>query len=166
MKWYLKLILALTLLALLAGTAGMVYVVRAKFAANDYNTQVTLAINAAMMVNAQETHTDAENAIIAETENGRFVIVPENYRTLTFYLKVQAVMPVYAHVGEDAPLKISICGESIIYAEPADNGDGAYLRFVSGDDSFTMHVRDVELWDELIRTCEYGTTRGMNIPLP
>ena len=166
MKWYLKLILACTLLALMAGAAGMIYVVRAKFVTNDYNTQLSLAFNAAMMVNAHETYTDAANAVIAETENGRFVVDPENYRTLSFYLKVQAAMPLFERVDEDAPLKISICGESIIYAEPSSDGNGATLHFESGGKKFVMHVSDPELWEELIHTCERGTGRAENIPLP
>ena len=165
MKWYLKLILACTLLALLAGTVGMVYVVRAKFATNDYLTQLSLAFNAAMLVNAHETYTDDAQAVIAETENGRFVIEPENYRTLSFYLKVQAAMPLFERVDENAPLKISICGESMIYAEPASGGNGANLRFESGGKKTTMHVSDSYLWEELIRTCERGTSRAENILL-
>lgn len=165
MKWYVKLILGLALLAFIAGIFGMIYVVHAKFVINDYNTQISLAFNAAMLVNAQETYTDEAQAVIAETENGRFVIAPENYRSLSYFLKTSASVPVFKKVGSDVPLKISICGESTVYIKPDADGQGAYLRYSANGESFTMHVGCTDFWSDLIRVCEVGTYLTDNIPL-
>ena len=68
-------ILAFSALFLFIG--GMVYVVKAKYALNDYTMQVGFGFNAAMMVNAEETHMDADKAVIAQYEGKRVVIVDD-----------------------------------------------------------------------------------------
>ena len=154
---------AFTTLTVFVG--GLVYVVKAKYALNDYTMQVGLGFNAAMLVNAQETLTDEDSAVIAEYEGRRMVIAPENYRAVQSCLLRQAAMPPFGRVKREGALYISLCGEAEIYVQPDDDGEGFTAEWVSGDDRFVMHAAGGNHWQRLLDLCMKGTTKTPNIEL-
>ena len=87
MKWYVKALIIAAVTTLVIYIGGMIYVVRAKYSMNDYVVHLGAAFNAATIVNATETYTDEERAVIAEYEGRRAVIIPENYKPLQSYLR-------------------------------------------------------------------------------
>jgi len=151
--------------ALLALMVGMVYVVRAKYALNDYTMQVGLGFNAAMMVNAQETLTDESSAVIAEYEDRRVVIAPENYRAVQSCLLRQAAMPPFGRVRREGALHISVCGTSEMYVQPDDDGEGFTVEWRSGDERYVMHASGGGHWQRLLTLCLEGSTQTKNIEL-
>lgn len=164
MKWYLKLIIMLAVSTLVFYIGSMVYLVKAKYAMNEYVVQLGLAFNAATMVNAEETYTDDARAVIAEYAGERSVIVPENYKLLSSYLKWSHAMPPLAFVDKEEALRITICADSRLYIEGDDDGQGATVRFETGEDRFTMHVASVDLWEKILTLCLEGG-KTPNIPL-
>lgn len=165
MKWYTKLVLWLVILAFVGVIGGMIYVVSAKYTMNDYDVQVAAVFNAAMLVNATETYTDPEHAVIAEYEGKSTVIAPENYRIVANYLSVNAAPPLFASVDRERALSIRVCGETDFYVVPDRNGDGATLCMEGKTQTFVMHVRGSELWEKLKGVCLEGTAKHPNLSL-
>lgn len=165
MKWYWKLLLTVCALTMALYIAGMIYAVRAKLAMNDYIIQLSMAFNAATMVNAKETYTDPDRAIIAEYGGERCVVVPENYRQLSGYLTWNHAMPPFGSVDEEEALHVSICGGSDLYIEGDEDGQGAMVLFESAGKRFTMHIASVDLWDKILKACMEGSYKAENIPL-
>lgn len=161
----LRSVVALALAALIALIGGMIYVVRAKYALNDYTMQIGLQLNAAMLVNAHQTHTDEENAVIAEHEGQRAVIAPENYRALQACLLRQAAMPFMGRVEHEGALHISVCGASDLYVQPDEDGEGFTVEFDTGAKRYVMHASGGSHWQRLVRLCLEGSTKTPNIPL-
>lgn len=151
--------------ALFALMGGMVYVVRAKYALNDYTMQVGLGFNAAMMVNAQQTLTDEGSAVIAEYEGRRVVIAPENYRAVQSCLLRQAAMPPFGRVRREGALRISVCGTSEMFVQPDDDGEGFTVDWRSGDERYTMHASGGGHWQRLLTLCLEGSAQAKNIEL-
>lgn len=151
--------------ALFLFIGGMVYVVRAKYALNDYTMQVGFGFNAAMMVNAEETYTDAEKAVIAQYEGKRAVIVPENYKAIQSCLLRQAAMPIFGRVKHEGALRITLCGETEVYVQPDQDGEGFTAEWISGDEYFVMHAAGGNHWQRLLTLCLEGTAKTPNIPL-
>jgi len=151
--------------ALFALMVGMVYVVKAKYALNDYTMQVGLGFNAAMMVNAEETHTDEDKAVIAEYEGKRVVIAPENYRAVQSCLLRQAAMPPFGRVRREGALHISVCGMSEMYVQPDDDGEGFTVEWRSGDERYVMHASGGSHWQRMLKLCLEGSTQMKNIEL-
>ena len=112
MKWYTKLLVLLAIGTLIFVIGGMTYVVKAKYSMNDYAVQLGAAFNAANIVNATETHTDAQQAVIASHNGQQSVIVPENYKALSSYLRRDHAMPLIGRVQKETALHISICAGS------------------------------------------------------
>lgn len=156
-------VVALFSLALLI--SGMIYVVYAKYQLNDYNTELSMAFNAAMLVNAQTTYTDAEHAVIASYGDARVLVAPENYRFVQNYFKRQAVaIPISLRAFEDA-LVLTFCGESALFAVPDADLQGATVRFQSSNKHYTMHVSSPDLWEKMLDACLTGTNQVPNIAL-
>lgn len=154
---------AAALLVVLIG--GMAYVVKAKYAINDYNKQMTFAFNAAMMVNAEETFTDDARAVIAEYGGQRVVIAPENYKALQTCLQRQAAMPPFGSVQEEGALKITFCGDSVLLARPDADKDGFLVEWKTGEDRFVMQTRGGNHWERLVSLCMKGRSSVPNIIL-
>lgn len=165
MKWYTKLLVALGVGTLIFVIVGFVYIVRAKYSMNEYAVQVGAAFNAATIVNATETHTDEQQAVIATYNGKSSVIVPENYKALQSYLRRDHAMPFWAHVNESKALHVSICGRSHLYIVGDKDGQGAMIRFETAGKTFTMHVRGGDLWDKIVKVCMDGTSKNANLPL-
>ncbi|MBE5779128.1 MAG: hypothetical protein E7331_07340 [Clostridiales bacterium] len=165
MKWYTKLFVLLAVGTLLFVIVGMIYLVNAKYRMNDYTVELGLAFNAATYVNATETFTDEENAVIAEFNGKRSVIVPENYKSLQSYLRRDHAMPFLAFVNKDKALHISICGKSHLYIVGDKDGQGALIRFESSGEKFTMHVTGGDLWQKILDVSLKGSYHGENIGL-
>ena len=154
---------AFAALALFVG--GMVYVVKAKYALNDYTMQLGLGFNAAMMVNAEETYTDADKAVIAEYEGKRVVIAPENYKAVQSCLLRQAAMPLYARVDEETAMHICICGSTDAYIAPDADGEGFTVDWRSPEGRLVMHTAGGNHWERLVTLCMEGSQKAQNIPL-
>ena len=156
-------ILAFAALFLFIG--GMVYVVRTKYALTDYTMQVGFGFNAAMMVNAEETHTDADKAVIAQYEGKRVVIVPENYKAVQSCLLRQAAMPLFGRVKREGALRITLCGETEVYVQPDKDGEGFTAEWIAQDERFVMHAAGGNHWQRLLTLCLEGTAKSPNIAL-
>ena len=154
---------AFAALALFIG--GMVYVVKAKYALNDYTMQVGFGFNAAMMVNAEETYTDADKAVIAEYEGKRVVIAPENYKAVQSCLLRQAAMPLFGRVRHEGALRITLCGETEVYVQPDQDGEGFTAEWISDSERFVMHAAGGNHWQRLVTLCLEGTAKSPNIEL-
>ena len=157
--------IAAGLAALLLLIGGMIYVVRAKYALNDYTMQTAMQFNAAMMVNAEETYTDGARAVIAEYAGARMVIAPENYRALLSCLTRQAAMPLYARVDEETAMHIAICGSTDVYIGPDADGEGFTVDWRSPEGRFVMHAAGGNHWERLVTLCMEGSQKAQNIPL-
>lgn len=165
MKWYTKLFVLLGIATLLFVIVGMCYLVNAKYQMNEYTVQLGLSFNAATYVNATETFTDAENAVIAEYEGRRSVIVPENYKGLQSYLRRDHAMPFLAFVNKDEALHISICDTSHLYIIGDKDGQGAMIRFETNGKNYTMHVTGGDLWQKILDVSLKGSYKAENILL-
>ena len=165
MKWYTRLLVFIGIATLVMVIAGMVYVVRSKYQMNEYALQTGAAFNAATLVNATETHTEEDQAIVAEYQGQRAIIVPENYKIVLSYLRRSYAMPFYARVNKDAALHLTFCGSSDCWVEGDRDGQGATVLFTSAGKSFTMHVSGSDLWQKLLDTCLDGTYNADNLPL-
>lgn len=165
MKWYTKLLVFLAIGTLLFVIFGFSYVIRAKYQMNEYNIQLGVAFNAATFVNATETFTDEENAVIATYEGKSAVIVPENYKALQSYLRRDYAMPPFGKVKDEGALHISICGESHLYIQGDKDGQGALLRLDTDGKSFLMHVTGGDLWEKILKVSMDGRNDYPNIPL-
>lgn len=164
MKWYAKLIIAFSLLVLLAVILGMVYVVGAKNALNEYILRNGNAFNAAMLINGEETFTDPERAVIAEYEGTRAVVVPENYRALTYYLKENAARPIFARLRREGALTLTVCGGTVFTVAFDEDGETATCELAGGGRPLLMRLRGIALRDRLLSTALEGTTAAKNLP--
>lgn len=160
-----KILAVITVLTLVLTIGGMVYVVKAKFAVNDYTLQLGTSFNAAMMVNATETYTDADKAVIAEYGGRRVVIVPENYRQVISCLSRQAAMPLLAFVDKEEALHVSICDASDLYAQPDKDGEGFTVEWQLEGKRFVMHTSGGNHWERLLQYCLDGASKAPNIEL-
>lgn len=163
MKWYLKLLIFAALTTLIAYMGSMVYLVAAKYEMNDYVVDMGLAFNAATMVNATQTHTDPENAVIAEYEGQSAVIVPENYKALQSYLRRDHAMPLLGFIDRDKALHIAICDTTHLYIRGDKDGQGALIRFEGSRGKYTMHVTGGDLWDKILTISLSGTSKNPNL---
>lgn len=165
MKWYFKLMIVIAVSTLVFYIGAMVYLVKAKYAMNEYILHLGAAFNAATMVNAETTFTDPQNAVIASYDGESAVVAPENYKALHSYLRWNHAMPPIAFVNKEKALHISICEKSMLYIVPDKDGQGATVRFESADRRFTMHVASVDLWDKILTVSLTGSGKAPNLPL-
>lgn len=163
MKWYIKALIIAAITTLIIYICGMVYVVKAKYAMNDYVLQLGAAFNAATIVNATETHTDPERAVIAEYQGESAVIVPENYKALQSYLRRDHAMPPIAFIDREKSLHISICETSHLYIQSDKDGQGALVCLESADEKYTMHVTGGDLFDKILTVSLHGTHKNPNL---
>lgn len=151
--------------ALFLFIGGMMYVVKAKYALNDYTLQVGLGFNAAMMVNAQETLLDEDSAVIARYDGQSVVIAPENYKAVQFCLLRQAAMPIFGRVRREGALSITLCGEAQAYIQPDADGEGFTVDWTAKGERFVMHASGGNHWQRLLTLCLEGTAKTPNIEL-
>lgn len=160
-----KIIVTIAVLTLVALIGSMIYFVSAKYQMNEYAVQIGNVFNAATIVNATETYTDEERAVIATYNGESSVIVPENYKALMSYLRRDHARPLFGSVKKENALHISICGQSHLYIAGDKDGQGATILLENMGDSFVMHVAGGDLWDKIVDMSLKGTARNPNIPL-
>lgn len=165
MKWYTKLLILLAIGTLLFCIVGMSYVVKAKYQMNEYTVQLGAAFNAATLVNANETFTDAQNAVITHYNGEETVLVPENYKALLSYLRRDHAMPFLSTINKEEALHISICGKSHLYIRGDKDGQGALIHFDTAGNTYRMHVTGGDLWDKILTLSTNGSNKFPNIPL-
>ncbi|MBR6706870.1 MAG: hypothetical protein IKI84_09350 [Clostridia bacterium] len=166
MKWFTKAVTITAILALVVGIAGIVYAVHARMASAEYQFQIDAVLSAASIANEGKAVTDADRAVIAEYQGGRAVVVPGNYKALSYYLRMDAMMPPWGNVKEDQCLKITVCGEAVILVMP-DKGsdDNILIRMTTGGKTFLMKAHGGNLWTNLLACAMQGTYHDSNIPL-
>lgn len=165
MGWKSKAIVSLALVIFVATCLWLGYAVRARYQGNEYVLQLAAAFNAASLLNGEETYTDPDRAAVSTHEGQRYVILPENYKAVSFLLRKDHVMPLFRRVGADAPLTISICGCTGIRVEP-DGDDGALVCLVTdAGKTFTMHVRGGNIWKQILEYATTGHSENRNIAL-
>lgn len=161
-----KLVIIFVVLMLVGGMVAMYYFFNARMTATEYMFQVDAVLAAAEIANGGEPVTEADRAVIAEYGGARTVVVPENYVSLSSYLRKDAMMPFFARIDRDKALKITVCDVATLYACPAnDGGDEVLVQLETGGKTFRMHTRGGNLWKSLLACCTAGTYHGENIPL-
>ena len=166
MKWFGKAVMIAVILLLAVGIAGIVYAVRARMVSAEYQFQVDAVLMAASVINEDEAVTDADRAVIAEYQGRRAVVVPGNYKALSYYLRMDAMMPPWGNVREEQCLRITVCGEDVILAMPANGSeDSILIRMTTGGKTFLMRARGGNLWTNLLACAMDGTYHDRNIPL-
>ena len=165
MKWYSKLIISIGILSLIAAIGGMIYVVNAKNLMNEYTVQSTAVFNAAMLINADETFTDEEHAVIASFEDTQAVVIPENYKSVLYYLRENAAAPLFASRSRGSTLTISLCGGPVFTVSFDSDGEKATVELDTGEKVFRMRIRGINLREHLLNCALKGTAAGQNLPL-
>ena len=167
MGWRSKILVFVALGVFVFGCVWLGYAVNARTKGNEYMIQLAASFNAAMLINAEETFTDPDRAIISACEGQRYIIIPENYSAVLSLLHKDHVMPMIRRVGKDAPLSISICGSTSISIEPdRDSVDGALILFVTDTGKrFTKHVRGGNFWTQILEYTTVGFPTRHNLPL-
>lgn len=166
MKWYVKTIILIAVATLVFYIGSMVYLVIAKYEMNDYVLEMGAAFNAATIVNATETHTDPESAVISEYDGRSAVIVPENYKALQSYLRRDHAMPFIGVINKEKALHIAVCDASHFYIKGDKDGQGALIRLESSGEKYTMHVAGGDLWDKILTVSLSGTSKNPNRAAP
>ena len=166
MKPWSRGLIIFTVVMLVGGIVFIGYLLRARTQANEYLFQVDAVLSACMVVNQGEPLTDADKAVIAEYDGQKAVVVPDNYAALSSYLRKDAVMPLLLQIDRSKALKITFCGQAVLYAVPADDtGDKVLLCLETGGQTLSMHIRGGNLWINLVACCMTGTYHDKNIPL-
>lgn len=160
-----KVIIALALAALVVGICALFIVVKSKYAVNDFNVDLNMAFNAAMMLNGETTNTDEDKAVICEYDGRRTVLEPDNYKAVSYYLCLKSRMALFNRVDMENALALRFCGSTVLYASPDKDEDGVYLHWVTPKKTYNMHALGSELWEKLTQTCMEGTNRTPNVPL-
>lgn len=155
-----------TVILLVFGIAFLIYSIHARLTASEYQFQVDAVLSAATVANRGEPLTETDMAVIAEYDGQRTVITPGNYAALSFYLRKDAVMPLFLNIDRERALKITVCDEAVIYAVPANpGGDIVLIRLETGGNVFRMRTDGGNQWDSLLAVCTRGTYHDENIPL-
>ena len=161
-----RLLIGFAAFMLAVGIFFFVYVIRAKYEANEYIIQLGASFNAASLLNGAETYTDPEKAVIAEYDGVRTVIVPENYKALNTLLRKDCVMPLLPDSFKNAPLTITVCGQAVITIQPEKNSvDSAQIRFDTGTHTYCMRVSGGNVWTMLVQYATEGSNSYKNISL-
>lgn len=158
--------MVLVILLLAGGIVFFGYLVYARNQGNEYQFQIDAMLMAASVANQEEPVTDPEKAVIADYAGARWVVHPENYRMLSFYLRKDCAMPPWGRVDPKNALEIVFCGDGKLLAAPVTAaGDQVLIRLETGGKTFVMHTRGGNVWEDLVRCCTKGTYRADNIPL-
>lgn len=166
-RWGGRILITASLLLLAFGIFFLVYIIRAKYASNNYILRLGASFNAASLVNGAETFTEPEKAVITEYNGSRYVVLPENYKALNMLLRKDCASPLFPGSFADAPLTISICSDTLLRIRP-DRGsvDGAVVSFETEGHRYVMHIRGGNIWTQLLTYATEGDRRNPNILLP
>lgn len=163
MKWYTKLLIFLGIGTLVFVIVGMGYVIKAKYQMNEYTLQLGAAFNAATMVNATETFTDPDRAVIINYNGQETILVPENYKALLSYLRRDHAMPFLSYLDKETALHISVCNKSHLFIQGDRDGQGALIHFETAGKAYRMHVSGGDLWEKIVTICTKGRNNYPNL---
>ena len=156
-----RILVILTVLLLVAAIGFIVYAVHSRTAIPNYQFQVDAVLSAASIANEDNPLTTESNkCVIAEYEGRRAVVVPDNYLSLSSYLKKDAACPLFVSVNK------SVCDIAVFYIMPeGDSTDVVLVEMDSSGKHFGMRIDGGNLWPNLLESCMKGTYHGQNIPL-
>ena len=161
-----KILLIVVIALLLFGIVFLIFSIHSRLTTSEYQFQVDAVLSAAMVQNQGEPLTEPDKAVIAEYEGRRFVVVPGNYKSLSFYLRKDAAMPPFLRIDREKAVKITVCNDAIFYAVPADDtGDLVLIRLETGGKVFQMRTDGGNQWTNILNICTDGTYHDQNIPL-
>ena len=161
-----RILAILTVLLLVFGIGFMTFFVYGRMKTSEYQFQVDAVLSAAAVANQGEPLTDPDKAVLAEYEGKTAVIVPGNYTALSSYLRKDAATLPFLRMDTSGALKITVCGEAIFTAVPADeSGDVVLIRLETGGKVFRMRTDGGNQWASLIRCCMEGTYHDDNISM-
>ena len=162
-----RILVILTVLLLVAAIGFIIYAVHSRTAIPNYQFQVDAVLSAASIANEDNPlTTESDKCVIAEYEGRRAVVVPDNYPSLSSYLKKDAACPLFVSVNKDKALKLSVCDIAVFYIMPeGDSTDVVLVEMDSSGKHFGMRIDGGNLWPNLLESCMKGTYHGQNIPL-
>ena len=110
--------------------------------------------------------TDPEKSVIAEYGGQRAVVVPGNYQALSSYLRKDAVCMLFGSVNKENALKLTVCGEAVLWLAPADDsGDVVLVELTAMGQHFLTRTDGGNQWNSLLNCCMKGTYHDASIPL-
>jgi len=162
-----RILVILTVLLLVAAIGFIVYAVHSRTAIPNYQFQVDAVLSAASIANEDNPlTTEPDKCVIAEYEGRRAVVVPDNYLSLSSFLKKDAACPLFVSVNKDKALKLTVCDIAVFYIMPeGDSTDVVLVEMDSSGKHFGMRIDGGNLWPNLLESCMNGTYHGQNIPL-
>ena len=158
--------IGLAVLLVVAGCFGIYYAVRARMQASEYQFQVDAVLAAATVANGGELTGDPDKAVIARYQDRSAAVAPGNYRALSYYLRMDAMMPPWGRVNEDQCLTVTVCGEAVFSVMPLnESGDSVLIRLTTQGQTFLMRARGGNLWQNLLECALNGTYHDQNLIL-
>ena len=162
-----RILIALTAVLLIGGIAFFAFSVHSRMTSVEYQFQIDAILSAATVANNGETTEDEDKAVIAEYEGQRTVVAPGNYNALSSYLRKDAAVPLAVRIDESRALKLTVCGEDVLYAMPEDErGDVVLIRLITRGKTFQIRTDGGNLWESLKGCCMKGTYHDDNLQLP
>lgn len=161
-----RILLIITVLLLVFGIAFLIFSVHARLTLSEYQFQVDAVLSAAAVANQEEPLTEPDKAVLSEYGGQRTVIVPGNYKALSYYLRKDAAMIPFLHVDQENALKITVCNEAVFYLVPDKNSnDIVLIQLETGGNTFRIRTDGGNQWTSLLSVCTGGTYHDSNIPL-
>jgi len=161
-----RILLVITILLLVFGIGFLIFSVHSRLITSEYMFQVDAVLSAASVANQDEPLTEADKAVIAEYEGQRNVIVPGNYKSLSFYLRKDAYAWPFINVDKEKALKVTVCNEAVFWILPKENdSDVVWVRLETGGKTFQMRTDGGNQWSSILAVCTKGTYHDENIPL-
>lgn len=161
-----RVLLIITVLLLVLGIGFLIFSVHSRLTTSEYLFQVDAVFSAASVANQDEPLTESDKAVIADYEGQKSVIVPGNYKSLSFYLRKDAYMQPFMRMDKDKALKVTVCDETAFWILPKeDNSDIVWIRLETGGKTFDMRTDGGNQWSSLLAICTKGTYHDENIPL-
>ena len=160
-----KILIILVILFLVGGIAFMIFSVHSRLQGTEYQFQIDAILTAASIANEEDpATTDPEKAVIAEYDGRKTVVVPGNYLALSSYLKKDSASMLFLSIDREKALKLTICGEAVIYAVPEKNNeDVVLLELTTMGQTFRMRTDGGNQWAKLLECCMKGTYHDENI---
>ena len=162
-----RILIIFAVLLLIFGIAFLVLSVHSRLKSTEYQFQVDAILSAAMIANGEDPlTTDPEKSVIAEYDGQRAVVVPGNYQALSAYLRKDAASMFFGSVNKEKALKLTVCGEAVLWLAPADNsGDVVLVDLTTMGQHFLMRTDGGNQWSSLVNCCMKGTYHDASIPL-
>ena len=164
MKWYSKLIITLAILLLAGGIAFLGFLLHAQTSRNEYRFQTEAMMAATLVANQGEPDTAPEKSIVSGYEGRRYVIHPENYKKVSFYLQENLSPDPFSRIDKEKALELTFCGEGKIWVQARD-ADRVRILLETGGKAWRMQARGGNIWVNLLRCCQEGSSLAENILL-